>query len=60
MKVNFYFANYLPGDARVLGPARSMHGFPDDDFPAATLIGIPSLYADGALIEIEGIAVVER
>ena len=60
VKVNFYFANYRREDARVLGPARSIHGFPDVDFPAATLIGIPSLYADGALIEIEGIAIVGR
>jgi len=60
VKVNFYFANYRPEDARVLGPARSIHGFPEVDFPAATLIGIPSLYADGALIEIEGIAIVGR
>ncbi len=60
VKVNFYFANYRREDARVLGPARSIHGFSDVDFPAATLIGIPSLYADGALIEIEGIAIVGR
>ena len=60
VKVNFYMANYRPQDAAVLGPARTKHGFPNENFPAATLIGIPSLYADSALIEIEAIAITGR
>ncbi len=60
LKLNIYMANYGPGDARVLGPARTKHGFPDEDTPATTLIGIPSLYSETALIEVEGIAVVEN
>ena len=60
LKLNIYMANYGPGDARVLGPARIKHGFPDEDTPAATLIGIPSLFSETALIEVEGIAVIEN
>ena len=56
----FIVGSYGPGDARVLGPARTTHGFPDEDTPATTLIGIPSLFSEAALIEVEGIAVVEN
>ena len=38
---------------------RRAHGFPDEAVPAATLLGIQSLFANGALLEIEGVAVVE-
>ena len=50
---------YTRGDFGVVDAARKAHGFPDEAVPAATLLGIQSLFADGALLEIEGIAVVE-
>ncbi len=56
----FIVGSYAPGNPRVLGPARTTHGFPDEDTPATTLIGIPSLFSETALIEVEGIAVVEN
>ncbi len=50
----FIVESYGPGDARVLGPARTAHGFPDEDTPATTRIGIPSLFSEAALIEVDG------
>ena len=49
---------YTLGDFAPVDAARRAHGFPDETVPAATLLGIQSLFANGALLEIEGIAVV--
>ncbi len=60
LKTVVYMPEYAPGDFAVVDAARRAHGFPDETVPAATLLGIQSLFADGALLEIEGIAVVDR
>ena len=59
MKITIYMADYQPEDATALAAARRNNGFPDENLPATTLIGVESLYSDTALIEIEGVAVVE-
>ena len=59
LKVVIYMPEYAQGDFAVIDAARKANGFPDEPAPAATLLGIQSLFADGALLEIEGIAVVE-
>ena len=58
LKIVIYMPGYRRGDFAVLDAARKAHGFPDETVPAATLLGIQSLFASGALLEIEGIAVV--
>ena len=58
LKVVIYMPDYSQGDFAVVDAARRAHGFPDGAAPAATLLGIQSLFADGALLEIEGTAVV--
>ncbi len=60
LKIVIYMPEYTRGDFAVLDVARRAHGFRDENAPAATLLGIQSLFADGALLEIEGIAIVER
>ena len=57
VKLTIYMADYSPEDAAVLGAAQR-NGFPAENLPATTLIGVESLYSDTALIEIEGVAVV--
>ena len=57
VKVTIYMADYSQEDAAVLGAAQQ-NGFPAENLPATTLIGVASLYSDTALIEIEGMAVV--
>lgn len=57
LKVVIYMPDYAPGDFAVVDEARRAHGFRDETAPAATLLGIQSLFADGALLEIEGTAV---
>ena len=59
LKVVIYMPEYTRGDFAVVDAARRAHGFPDEAVPAATLLGIQSLFANGALLEIEGVAVVE-
>ena len=59
LKVVIYMPEYARGDFAVVDAARQAYGFPDETAPAATLLGIQSLFADGALLEIEGVAVVE-
>ena len=59
LKVVIYMPEYTRGDFAAVDAARRAHGFPDETAPAATLLGIQSLFAEGALLEIEGIAVVE-
>ena len=59
VQLTIYIANYQPEDAAVLGVARQNNGFSDENLPATTLIGVESLYSDTALIEIEGVAVVQ-
>ena len=59
LKVVIYMPEYTRGDFAVVDAARKAHGFPDEAVPAATLLGIQSLFANGALLEIEGVAVVE-
>ena len=59
VQLNIYMANYHPQDAAVLAVARRNNGFSDENLPATTLIGVESLYSDTALIEIEGVAVVQ-
>ncbi len=58
LKVVIYMPEYTQGDFAVVDGARRAHGFPDETAPAATLLGIQALFADDALLEIEGIAVV--
>ena len=58
LKVVIYMPEYARGDFAVVDAARRAHGFPDEAVPAATLLGIQALFADDALLEIEGIAVV--
>ena len=58
LKVVIYMPEYTRGDFAAVDAARKAHGFPDETAPAATLLGIQSLFANGALLEIEGIAVV--
>ena len=60
LKVVIYMPEYTRGDFAAVDTARKAHGFPDETVPAATLLGIQSLFANGALLEIEGIAVVDR
>ena len=57
VKVTIYMADYSQADVAVLGAAQQ-NGFPAENLPATTLIGVASLYSDTALIEIEGMAVV--
>ena len=57
VKITIYMADYSQEDAAVLGAAQQ-NGFPAENLPATTLIGVASLYSDTALIEIEGMAVV--
>ena len=59
LKVVIYMPEYAPGEFAVVDAARKAHGFPDATAPAATLLGIQSLFAEGALLEVEGIALVE-
>ncbi len=58
LKIVIYMPSYTRGDFAVVDAARKAHGFPDETVPAATLLGIQSLFATGALLEIEGTAVV--
>ncbi len=58
LKIVIYMPSYTRGDFAAIDAARKAHGFPDEAVPAATLLGIQSLFATGALLEIEGIAVV--
>ena len=60
LKIVIYMPEYRFGDFEVLDAARRAHGFPDAAVPAATLLGIQSLFASGVLLEIEGVAVVDR
>jgi enamine deaminase RidA (YjgF/YER057c/UK114 family) len=59
LKIVIYMPNYSLGDFDILNAARQRHGFPDSTVPAATLLGIQSLFATDALLEIEGVAVVD-
>ncbi len=58
LKVVIYLPEYTRGDFAAVDAARRANGFPDETVPAATLLGIQSLFANGALLEVEGIAVV--
>ncbi len=58
VKVTYYLPGYTPGDTGITG-ARDANGFPTENLPAATLLGIQSLYSETALFEYEGIAVVQ-
>lgn len=60
LKVTIYMPGYSDDDRQVLGTARERHGFTDGTAPASTLLGIQSLYASDAAIEVEGVAVVAR
>ena len=60
LKIIIYMANYTPGAADGLGTAMTRYGFPQDKSSAVTLIGVPSLFSETALIEVEGIAVAEE
>ena len=58
LTVSVYVAGYREDDQQVLSSVRRRHGFQDGTAPASTLLGIQSLYAPEAAIEVEGIAVV--
>jgi len=60
LNITVYIAGYGESDLAALGPARAQHGFDGDAAAASTLLGIQSLYAADARIEIEGIAIVGR
>ena len=53
-----YIVDYKPECAMKLGPVFAKH-FPEDAFPAQTMVGVAALVMPGLLIEIEAIAVVE-
>ena len=57
VKVIYYLPGYTPGNTGIAG-AREANGFPTENLPASTLLGIRSLYAETALFEYEGIAVI--
>ncbi len=57
VKVIYYLPGYTPGNTGIAG-AREANGFPTENLPASTLLGIRSLYSNTALFEYEGIAVV--
>jgi enamine deaminase RidA (YjgF/YER057c/UK114 family) len=57
VKVIYYLPGYTPGNTGIAG-AREANGFPTENLPASTLLGIRSLYSETALFEYEGIAVV--
>ena len=59
VKSNIFIASYEEQHANVLAGAESNNGFGGDGAPAATLVGVDSLYSSGILIEIEAIAVIE-
>lgn len=58
VKVIYYLPGYTPGNTGIAG-AREANGFPTDNLPASTLLGIQSFYSETALFEYEGIAVVQ-
>jgi enamine deaminase RidA (YjgF/YER057c/UK114 family) len=58
LKVTVYIPGYGEDNLRALGAVRQKHGFTDGSAPASTLLGIQSLYASEAAIEVEGVAVV--
>ena len=58
VKVVYYLPGYTPGNTGI-ATARVANAFPTEDLPAATLLGIQSLYTKTARFEYEGIAVVQ-
>lgn len=58
VKVIYYIPDYTPGTTGIAG-ARERNAYPTEDVPAATLLGIQSLFTETARFEYEGIAVVE-
>tara|TARA_Y100000588_G_scaffold170507_1_gene184355 strand:- start:265 stop:1473 length:1209 start_codon:yes stop_codon:yes gene_type:complete len=58
VKVIYYLPDYSPGNTGIAG-AREANLYPTEDFPAATLLGIQSLFTETAHFEYEGIAVVQ-
>ena len=58
LTVSVYINGYNDDDLQELGSVRRRHGFQDGTAPASTLLGIQSLYAPEAAIEVEGVAVV--
>jgi enamine deaminase RidA (YjgF/YER057c/UK114 family) len=57
VKVIYYLPGYTPGNTGI-DAAREANGYPTDDPPASTLLGIQSLFSETAVFEYEGIAVV--
>ena len=54
---NIFITKYKQGDGQALGAA-STHGLlTEGRNPSSTLVGIPLLWADGALIEVEALAI---
>ena len=58
VKVIYYLPDYTPGNTGISG-ARAANDFPMENVPAATLLGIQSLFIETARFEYEGIAVVQ-
>jgi len=58
VKVFYYIPGYTPGNTGI-GAAREANDWPTDNPPAATLLGIHSLFSSMARFEYEGIAVVD-
>ena len=57
-KVIYFLPGYTPDSLSRLAGAREANGYPTENFPAATLLGIQSLFTETARFEYEGIAVV--
>ncbi len=57
VKVIYYLSGYTPGNTGIAA-AREANGYPTEDPPTSTLLGIQSLFSETALFEYEDIAVV--
>jgi len=60
LKVTIYMPGYSEGALPALAAARRRHGFGDGPPPASTLLGIETLRAGEAAVEIDGVALVRQ
>jgi enamine deaminase RidA (YjgF/YER057c/UK114 family) len=58
VKINTYVVNLKADDLPVIREVRSAY-FPGDGPPASTLVGVTALAADGLLIEVEAVAMLD-
>ncbi len=59
VKMNHYIVNYRPEQLSTFRNTRKQI-MGDANMPASTLVGVTSLFADGYLIEIDAIAIIEN